>query len=81
MGKTIKKNTAVQDLLEWIDRVEERGITQLSTEKIRERIKERIPLEKERMVNFAIRLQSSSSPAYDLFNQEFSDKNQETRNN
>ena len=45
--------TAVNDLLDWIDRVEERDIKTLSTEKIRERIKERLPLEKERIIRFA----------------------------
>tara|TARA_R110000868_G_scaffold119513_5_gene317293 strand:- start:25902 stop:26144 length:243 start_codon:yes stop_codon:yes gene_type:complete len=45
--------TAVNDLLDWIDRVESRDIKSLSTDKIRERIKERLPLEKERIIRFA----------------------------
>lgn len=46
------KNTVIQDLIEWIDRVEDRGIKSLSTEKIRERIREHIPIEKSRLAEF-----------------------------
>lgn len=55
--------TAVNDLLDWIDRVESRDIKSLSTEKIKERIKERLPLEKERIIRFAkaaVSMQESS---------------------
>lgn len=46
------KNTVIQDLIEWLDRVEDRGIKSLSTEKIRERINERKVLEKNRLYEF-----------------------------
>lgn len=52
MAKQQTYRTAVQDLIDWIDRVEERGITQLSTAKIRERLAERLPIEKDRMNRF-----------------------------
>lgn len=51
-GKTVKKNTAIQDLLEWIERVEGRGIETLSVAKVKERIRERIPMEKQRLSEF-----------------------------
>lgn len=65
--KIVKTKTAICDLLEWIDRVEERGITQLSTEKIRERIKERISLEKQVIFSFNEKLFNSSSPRKEVF--------------
>lgn len=48
-----KVKTPIGDLLEYLDRVEGRDIHQLSIAKIRERVKERIPMEKERMIRFA----------------------------
>lgn len=39
--------------MDYLDRVEERGIETLSVSKIRERILERIPMEKHRLIKFA----------------------------
>jgi len=64
--------TAVNDLLDWIDRVEERDIKTLSTEKIRERIKERLPLEKERIIRFANEAVKTDKLKWtDLYNEVF----------
>lgn len=48
-----KQKTPLGDILDYLDRVEGRDIHQLSIAKIRERVKERIPMEKERMIRFA----------------------------
>ena len=69
--KIVKTKTAICDLLEWIDRVEERGITQLSTEKIRERIKERVSMEKQVIFSFSDKLLTSGSPRQEVFENHF----------
>lgn len=70
--------TAVNDLLDWIDRVESRDIKQLSTDKIRERIKERLPLEKERIIRFANEAIKTDKLVWnDLYNEVFGEQNNE----
>lgn len=63
--------TAINDLLDWIDRVEERGIKQLSTGKIRERIKERLPIEQRNMLKFQSECAKSSKLPKEVLKEKF----------
>lgn len=67
-----KVKTAIGDLLDYLDRVESRDIHTLSISKIRERVRERIPLERERMIRFARKTHEATDVSYDdTFNELF----------
>lgn len=67
-----KVKTALGDMLDYLDRVESRNISHLSISKIRERVKERLPLEKERIIRFAKASSDEHTTPYDgLFDEVF----------
>lgn len=70
-----KVKTALGDVLEYLDRVEGRGIDQVPVAKFRERIKERLALEKERMIRFAKKTKPSPERDWDTIFDELFEPN------
>lgn len=69
-----KTETPIHDLLEWIDRVSDRGITYVSVERIRERITDRIPMERRVMIKMANISKENDAPLSDIFDANFVQK-------